>query len=69
MTSHKFVFLKQISLLLIAAKLFVDYEITWVEVFIPLYIGIAVELLHSLLEYLERYFKALAQLKEKVGKQ
>lgn len=68
MTTRKYVFLKQISLLLIAAKLFVDYEISWIEVFIPIYIGIAMESLNYLLGYLEQYLSAVTQLKEKVNK-
>lgn len=47
MKQQKFTFVKVITILLIIAKVFSNYDITWVQCFIPIFIGFGVAFFSS----------------------
>lgn len=65
----KYTLLQIITLLLITAKLFVNYDVTWFEVFIPMYVAFVMEAVRHFTDYwtpkLEEYMKSVENLKEK----
>jgi len=66
--TEKYGLLKVICLLLITAKLFVGYDITWFETFIPIYVAFGMEALKMLTEQLEVYLEKMKETLEKKGK-
>lgn len=65
----KYTLLQIITLLLVTAKLFVNYDVTWFEVFIPMYVAFVMEAVRQFTDYwtpkLEEYMKSVEQLNEK----
>lgn len=66
--TEKYGLLKVICLLLITAKLFVGYDITWFDTFIPIYVAFSMEALKMLTEQLEVYLEKMKETLEKKGK-
>jgi hypothetical protein len=66
----KYTLLQIITLLLVTAKLFVNYDVTWFEVFIPIYVAFVMESIRVFTEHwipiLEEYIKAQTKLEDKV---